>query len=251
MRKRPIAATVDAMELDGKRVVVIGGSSGIGLATARAAAAKGATVVIASSNKARLDDALRGVANIGEGRVLDVRDEGALRELFDEIGAFDHLVYTAGERLTVRELGMLNLGDARGFFEARYWGALAAVKYASAGIRADGSIVLSSGSAAARPQAGWTVAASVTGAIEALTRALAVELAPVRVNAVAPGVVRSALWDGLPPAERDAFYSNVGEAMLTGRVGEPDEIAEPHLYLMRDAFITGAVIPVDGGARLV
>ena len=239
------------MDLDGKRVVVIGGSSGIGLATAKAAAAEGAAVVIASSNQDRVDDALRSMANIGEGRVLDVRNEDAVSELFDQIGAFDHLVYTAGERLTVRELGRLDLDDAHEFFEARYWGALAAVKYGSRAIRPDGSIVLSSGSASARPQTGWTVAASITGAIEALTRALAVELAPVRVNAVAPGVVRSALWDGFPPAERDAFYTNVGETMLTGRVGEPGEIAETHLYLMHDAFITGAVIPVDGGARLV
>jgi NAD(P)-dependent dehydrogenase (short-subunit alcohol dehydrogenase family) len=240
-----------AMSLDGQRVVIIGGTSGIGLASATAAAREGAAVVIVSSNHGRVRDAVEQLPGATEGQVVDVTSEHAVRELFDRLGAFDHLVYTAGEPLALEELQTLRLERARAFFEIRYFGALAAVKHASSTIRPGGSIVLSSGSAGARPQKGWTVAASITGATEALTRALAVELAPVRVNAVAPGVVRTALWDGIPQAEREAFYNTVGEAMLTGRVGEPDEIAQTHVYLMRDRFITGAVIPVDGGARLV
>lgn len=240
-----------AMSLDGQRVVIIGGTSGIGLASATAAACEGAAVVIVSSNHGRVRDAVDQLPDATEGQVVDVRSEHAVRELFDRLGAFDHLVYTAGEPLALEELQTLSLERAREFFEIRYFGALAAVKHASSTIRPGGSIVLSSGSAGARPQKGWTIAASITGATEALTRALAVELAPVRVNAVAPGVVRTELWEGIPQAEREAFYNTVGEAMLTGRVGEPDEIAQTHLYLMRDRFITGAVIPVDGGARLV
>lgn len=239
------------MDLDGKRVVVIGGTSGIGLASAGAAAAEGAAVVIASSNPERVRHALTQLPEGADGRVLDVRAEEAVQELFEGLGGFDHLVYTAGEPLTVGELGVLSLDQARQFLEIRYWGALMTVKHASSKILPGGSIVLSSGSASARPQKGLTLAASITGAIEALTRALAVELAPIRVNAVAPGVVRTEMWDGIPQAEREAFYSSVGEAMLTGRVGVPHEIAQTHLYLMRDAFVTGAIIPVDGGARLV
>jgi NAD(P)-dependent dehydrogenase (short-subunit alcohol dehydrogenase family) len=231
--------------------VSIGGTSGIGLASAKAAAAEGADVVIASSHSERVNGAVAHIGGAVEGCVVDVTSEVAVRVLFDELGPFDHLVYTAGEPLSIQELDSLRLDEAREFFEVRYWGTVSAVKHASSRIRPGGSIVLSSGSAAARPQKGWTVAASICGAIEALTRALAVELAPVRVNAVAPGVVRTEMWDGIPQAEREAFYDEIGETMLTGRVGEPDDVAKTHLYLMCDRFITGAVVPVDGGARLV
>jgi NAD(P)-dependent dehydrogenase (short-subunit alcohol dehydrogenase family) len=239
------------MRLEGKRVVILGGTSGIGLATAGAAVRAGATVVIGSSNPDRVNDALARLPGGVEGMAVDVTSERALGAFFDAVGGFDHLVYTSGEALTLAEIRTLSIEPARRFFEIRYWGVVAAVKHAIPRIRPGGSIVLSSGSAGARPQAGWAIAASITGAIEALTRALAVELAPVRVNAVAPGVVRTELWDGMPAADREAFYEGVGQSMLTGRVGEPGEIAETHLYLMGDGFITGAVIPVDGGARLV
>ena len=217
----------------------------------RVAAGDGAAVVIASSNAERISQAVRSLDDSAEGRVVDVRNEAAVSALFDELGSFDHLVYTAGEPLTLTDLPSLALEQAREFFEIRYWGALSAAKYASSRIRPGGSIVLSSGSAGARPEKGWAVAASITGAIEALTRALAVELAPVRVNAVAPGVVRTEMWDGLPHTEREALYNSVGAALLTGRVGEPEDIAQAQLFLMRDAFVTGAVVPIDGGARLV
>ena len=170
------------MSLDGQRVVTIGGTSGIGLASAKAADAERAAVVIASSNPNRVNHALSQLSDRAEGRVVDVRSRAAIRELFEGLGEFDHLVYTAGEPLMVQELDVLSLDDAREFFEIRYWGVLRAIKHACSRIRSGGSIVLSSGSAAARPQKGWTLAASITGAIEALTRALAVELAAVRVK---------------------------------------------------------------------
>ncbi len=84
-----------------------------------------------------------------------------------------------------------------------------------------------------------------------LTRSLAVELAPIRVNAVAPGVVRSPLWDGIPEQQREAMYAEHGRKLLVGRVGEPEDMAEAYLFLMRERFITGEVIDVDGGTSLV
>ena len=99
--------------------------------------------------------------------------------------------------------------------------------------------------------AGWTVAASICGAIDALTRALAVELAPIRVNAVSPGVVRTALWDNMAESDREALYREVGNALPVGRVGEASDIAEAYLYLMREGFSTGQVIAVDGGTMLM
>ena len=126
-----------------------------------------------------------------------------------------------------------------------------AVKYGIPHIRAGGSIVLTTGVAGARPRKGWTVAASICSAMEGLTRALAVELAPVRVNAVSPGVVRSPFWGAMSEHDREAMYRDASARLPVGRVGEVDDIAEAYLYLMRENFSTGQVIVVDGGTVLV
>ena len=123
--------------------------------------------------------------------LVDVSREDDIARFFATVGPFDHLVFTAGEALTLNPLSTMGLDTAREAFTRRYWGALSAVKYGREGIRPGGSIVLTTGAAKDRPHPGWTVAASICGAIDALTRALAVELAPIRVNAVSPGVVRT------------------------------------------------------------
>jgi NAD(P)-dependent dehydrogenase (short-subunit alcohol dehydrogenase family) len=133
----------------------------------------------------------------------------------------------------------------------RYWAVLAAVKHASKYIREGGSISLTTGVAGERPHKGWTLAASVCGAIVSLTRALAVELAPIRVNAVSPGVVRTNLWQNMPESERDGMYESVGKDLLVGRVGEACEIARAYLFLMQEGYSTGQTVVVDGGAVLV
>jgi NAD(P)-dependent dehydrogenase (short-subunit alcohol dehydrogenase family) len=133
----------------------------------------------------------------------------------------------------------------------RYWAALAAVKYGSKNIRKGGSIVLTTGVAGQRPHKGWVVAASVCGTIEALTRALALELAPIRVNAVSPGVVRTNLWQNMTAAEREQLYESVGNSLPVGRVGEPHDIAQAYLFLMQEGFGTGQTLVVDGGTVLV
>jgi len=151
----------------------------------------------------------------------------------------------------LNELAATDLTKARRAFELRYWAALAAVKYASPHIRKDGSIVLTTGVAGQRPHKGWTVAASVCGTIEALTRALAVELAPIRVNAVSPGVVRTNLWQSMNADEREHLYESVGKSLLVGRVGEACEIARAYLFLMQEGYGTGQTVVLDGGAVLV
>ena len=118
-------------------------------------------------------------------------------------------------------------------------------------MRRGGSIVLTTGVAGRRPHKGWALGASVTSAVEGLTRALAVELAPLRVNAVSPGVVRTGLWKNMTEQERDTMYENVGKNLLVGRVGDPEEIAHAYLYLMQEGYSTGQVIVVDGGATLI
>jgi NAD(P)-dependent dehydrogenase (short-subunit alcohol dehydrogenase family) len=237
--------------LHGKRVVLLGGTSGIGLATAHAASQEGASIVLVSSQQKKVDQAVRALPAGTEGHAVDLTNETAVRKLFDRVGAFDHLAFTAGGPLQLGTIESTTLEQARDAFELRYWGAYTAAKYASGHIRAGGSIVLTTGIAGDRPRKGWTVAASICTAITGLTRALAVELAPIRVNAVSAGVVRTDLWAPIPQAERDALYQGFAEAVPVGRVGEPGDIAQSFLYLMRDGFTTGTVLVVDGGSVLV
>ena len=239
------------MTLNGKRIVLLGGSSGIGLATAQAAAKEGADLVIASSRQASLDAALLTLPAGTRGHVLDLASEDRIQGFFQEVGAFDHLVYTAGENLKLGPIADTDIQAARHFWAIRYWGAYMAVKYAAPSIRKTGSIVLTSGLAGQRPYPGWTVASSICAAMQGLTRALAVELAPIRVNIVSPGVVRTPLWDNMSPADREAFYRQMEATLLLGHVGEPEEIAEAYLYLMRQTYGTGETLTVDGGGALV
>jgi NAD(P)-dependent dehydrogenase (short-subunit alcohol dehydrogenase family) len=237
--------------LEQQRVVVVGGSSGIGLAVAQQAASQGAQVVIVSSTAERVEKAVECIGAGAQGQAVDVSDEGAVATFFAKLGAFDHLVFTAGDSLHLRGLAATDLQQARRAFELRYWAALSAVKYASPHIRKEGSIVLTTGIAGQRPQKGWVIAASICGTIEALTRALAVELAPIRVNAVSPGVVRTNLWQTMGASERERLYESVGNSLPVGRVGEASEIAQAYLFLMQEGFSTGQTVVVDGGTVLV
>jgi len=236
---------------ENKRVVILGGSSGIGLAVAEQAAPQGAKLVIASSNAERVQKVVEKLDGNAQGHTLDLTDESAVENFFAKLGTFDHLVFTAGDQLRLHDLAATDLQQARRAFELRYWAALAAVKYGSESIRKGGSVVLTTGVAGQRPRKGWVVAASVCGTIEALTRALAVELAPIRVNAVSPGVVRTNLWQNMTAAERERLYESVGGSLPVGRVGEAHDIAQAYLFLMQEEFSTGQTLVVDGGTVLV
>jgi len=236
---------------ENKRVVIVGGSSGIGLAVAEEAASQGADVVIVSSSAERVHEAIKSIGGAARGQAVDVSDEKAVESFFTNLGGFDHLVFTAGDSLQLNELAKTDLKQARRAFELRYWSALAAVKYGSPHIRKGGSIVLTTGIAGQRPRKGWVIAASVCGTIEALTRALAVELAPNRVNAVSPGVVRTNLWQTMNASERERLFESVGNSLPVGRVGEAADIAQAYLFLMQEGFATGQTVVVDGGTVLV
>lgn len=235
--------------LSGKKVIVLGGTSGLGLATAQAAAQEGALVTVVSGNPTRVSSALETLPAGSEGYALDLSRESNIAEFFKATGPFDHLVYTAAENLELRLIQDTDLPKARDFFTLRYWGALSAVKYAAPHIRPGGSIGLMGGIASPRPGKGWALAASICGAMEGLTRALAVELAPLRVNLVSAGVIKTPLWSGMP--ERERFYAETAAKLLLGRVGEPEDIARSFVYLMGQTFATGQVLMVDGGAVLV
>jgi NAD(P)-dependent dehydrogenase (short-subunit alcohol dehydrogenase family) len=236
------------MDLKGAHVVLLGGTSGIGFATATAAAARGAEVTVVSSKPASVERALAALPDTARGEVVDLSDPARIQALFDGIGELDHLVYTAGEPLSFMPLARFDAGTARAFFGLRYFSALAAVHSAAPRIRAGGSITLTTGTASQRPGPGWAVAASICGAMEALTRALAVELAPIRVNAVQPGVTRSPIWSGMPEADREQMYRDLGSGLPVGRVGEVEDLAEGYLSLITQPFATGTILTLDGGA---
>ncbi|TQR34833.1 SDR family oxidoreductase [Brevibacillus brevis] len=237
--------------LKGKRVILLGGTSGMGFATAEAAAREGAYVVVVSNRKERVDDAVSRLPKGTEGYVVDLSNEEQIRVFFSRIGEFDHLVFTAGEPFQPENLNTADMDKARQFFTIRYWGAVMAAKYGSEKIRQNGSMIFVSGTASVRPPKGLTIAASICGAIESLTRALAVELSPLRVNAIRFGFMRTELWDNIPEKERNTMYETVGKSLPVGRVGEPEDAAEAFLYLMREKYSTGQVIVVDGGSTLV
>ena len=238
------------MTLTGQKVVVIGGSSGMGLATARAAAHAGASVTIASSDKGRLDAALATLPEGADAVVVDSADEDTIAALFEHVGELDHLVYTAGDPVAPRPLVDQSLDEARRKLDVRFWGAVAAVKHAAPRMSPHGSISLTTGTVGVRPVPGFALGAAGVGATEGLARGLAVELAPIRVNVVRAGAVRTPMWEAMPEAQRELLFASMAQRTLTGAIGEAEQIAATHLYLMENGFVTGTVITVDGGLVL-
>ena len=232
------------------RVVVVGGSSGIGLAVAKTAAAAGASVVIGSSSPTSVRRAVDDVPGIARGIAVDVTDPGRLESFFAEVGAFHHLVYTAGDDLVRGTIAEYDPDQAHAFFDIRLFRALDTVRAALPTLDPAGSITLTSGAAAYHGGTGRLLGATVSGAVITATRSLAVELAPIRVNAVAPGIVRTPLWAALPQDARDGLFAGAGGATLLGRVAEPEDVAKAYVGFLEQDYVTGNVAVVDGGSIL-
>jgi NAD(P)-dependent dehydrogenase (short-subunit alcohol dehydrogenase family) len=240
--------------LENKRVVVIGGSSGIGFAVARAALDAGAKVTIASSQQANVDAALQKLGGGAEGAAFSVNDEAAVAGFFERLGGLDHLAFTAGDwgARTQGSATELDIAAGDAVFKVRFWGAVTAVKHAARVIAQDGSITLTNGTVAHRPRKGAPLSTAMAGSIEHLTRALAVDLAPVRVNVVCPALILTDVWNSILPAEaRAERLLRMTERQPLPRPGDPAEVAEAYLYSMRAGYTTGQVLKVDGGATLV
>ncbi|WP_426670434.1 SDR family oxidoreductase [Mucilaginibacter sp. McL0603] len=238
-------------QLTGKRVIILGGSSGLGFATAKAAAAEGANVVIVSSNQARIDTALEGLPQGSKGYAVDLSNELSIKDFFNQAGSFDHLVYTAGENISMSMVDDTDIEKGKDFFTIRFWGAFAAIKYSKVHINEGGSINLMSGNFGQRPSKGYSLGATICGAMDAFTRAMAVELAPIRVNNVAAGVIKTNLWNNLSEADREGFYKYLESTLLLKRVGEAEDISQAFVYLMKQPYTTGQSLVTDGGAVLV
>lgn len=228
--------------LAGKKVVVVGGSSGIGLSTAVMAKRNGAEVVIASRNADKLKAA---AAEIGATAIAaDVGNDDSVANLFRSAGPVDHVVVTAAQ-LKTGPFKTVPMEDVRSTFEGKFWGAWRCARFAE--VRAGGSITLVSGFLSIRPRPNSAIVGAANGALEALTRSLALDLAPVRVNCVSPGIIDTPIRAAMPEAARKDMLDKIAAGLPVGRVGLGDDIAVQILAFMANGFATGSIVYIDGG----
>ncbi len=233
------------IDFSGQRILVVGGSSGIGFATARLATQLGASVVIASRSLEKLSAA---AAAIGvHSRALDLTDNAAVETFFADSEAFDHIVVT-GSQVGMAAVRDLPLDQALAAMGSKFWGFYHLARAAK--IAPGGSLSVVSGFLAHRPAAGRALMGAINAALEALVRGLALELKPVRVNAVSPAVVATEMWAGLDEAARLAMFERVSASYPAGRPGHPAEIARQLLLLAATPYATGTVVVLDGGATI-
>ena len=233
------------MNLAGKKVVVIGGSSGIGLATAELAKREGADVIIASRNAERLDAIAEKLNAIAI--PADVTNDESVASLFRNCGPVDHVVVTAAQ-IKTGPFKTVAMDDVRATMESKFWGAWRVAR--SADIRPGGSLTLVSGYLSIRPRPNSAIVGAANGALESLARSLALELAPIRVNAVSPGIIDTPIRAAMPEAARRDMLAKTAAALPVGRVGSGEDIARQILAFMTIGFATGSIVYIDGGALI-
>ena len=229
-------------------MIVVGAGSNVGRQIAEAAAAAGADVVVAGPNTDKLEATAATLPGSPEVVRVDLADEDSIAGLAS-VGPFDHLVSTAAMRAN-GPVAELELAVIQRAFAAKVIGPLLLAKHLAGQVREGGSFTFFSGVAAWRPSPERVVTATTNGALAFLVQALAVELAPVRVNAVSPGIVDSGAWDALGE-RKEPFMQGVAERVPARRVGTSEDLVQAVLYAMTNTFVTGTVLHVDGGGRLV
>jgi NAD(P)-dependent dehydrogenase (short-subunit alcohol dehydrogenase family) len=245
---------VTVATLKDQKVVVVGGSSGIGLGVAAMAVEHGAEVVIAGRSAEKLRNATTGL--VAHHRVqtygVDMTEEAQVAAMFAAIGTFDHLVSTAGAPPPGDPIGQTNLDDARAFIDNKLVGAITLAKHAVKSIRPGGSITFTSGINKDRPPVpGGAVVTAIAGSFGYLAHALALELAPTRVNVVSPGWVDTPMWDELVGADKVGFFAGMASRLPSRKIATAADVARAYLHLMESGFMTGETIHIDGGQRLI
>jgi len=236
------------MKLKGANIVVMGGSSGIGLAAAKLARHEGATVTIAGRSLEKLAQAQReldGVRTV----VADVTDDASVGRVFEELDHVDHVLISAGTIVNGKIVDN-DLATLRHIVDERIWGPTYVVRHARPRMTS-GSLTFMSGGLSSRPRLGAAMITAGLAAVEALAPALALELAPVRVNAVTPGLIDTPLLHAAYGANRDALVNSRAAALPGKRIGTADEVAQAIIMLMTNEYINGAVLHIDGGGRFL
>jgi NAD(P)-dependent dehydrogenase (short-subunit alcohol dehydrogenase family) len=234
--------------------LIVGGNSGMGLALARRLLAQGAAVTLVGRSPQKLQAAREQLADAGTPRLeqADVTSEDEVRRLFERTGALDHLVCTAADiRGAYVPLAELPLEALQRALQSKVVAPMLLAKHAMPRLSREGSITFTSGIAAYRPRPRGTTVAAINAALEGLVRAMAVELAPVRVNAVSPGWVRTPIWQDVAGDDAERVLAEMAARLPVGRVGRPDDIADAIAFLLGNGFTTGTVLHVEGGHRLV
>jgi NAD(P)-dependent dehydrogenase (short-subunit alcohol dehydrogenase family) len=236
------------VSVENQRVLIIGGSTGIGEGIAHRARDLGAEVVVASHTSEKLATAK---AKLGTGvstELVDVAHEDQVRALLDRVGEVDHLVFCA-EAVMRGPFREVSTATERENFEVKFWGAYYTAFHMR--IKAGGSFTLFSGSISRMPWAGMTNVSVINSAIETMTRGLAFELSPIRVNCICPGTIDTPAWLHIPAEAREALFAKTREQLPVRRVGMTDDVVDVALMVMQNGFMTGSVIDVDGGGVLV
>lgn len=233
--------------LAGQSVVVFGGSSGIGAEIARRSLDQGALVCVASHTAEKLDAIRSSLGDAVRFENVDVGDEEEVAAFCQRLGTVDHVVFCA-EAVQRGEFKELSTSIARRNFEVKFWGAYAVAKYVR--LAPTGSLTLFSGVISRMPFQRVVPVSVINAALEALTRGLAFELAPIRVNCISPGTIDTPAWLHLPQAQREAMFEQTRRVLPLQRLGEAANVADVALMVMGNAFMTGTVLDIDGGALL-
>jgi NAD(P)-dependent dehydrogenase (short-subunit alcohol dehydrogenase family) len=236
--------------LKGKSIIVIGGSSGIGLAVATMASEMGANVILTSRDLAKAQSVAASIGADVKGFSLDIDDEKGVNTLFQSLNTIDHIYIAAGNT----KLGSVtegNLEDNMTAFNTRILGSLRVVRAVAERINPLGSIVFTGGVSTDRPIAGAWVSGLGTASAEQLARVLVMEFPHIRFNAVAPGYTDTPMWDGIMGENKEGILANVAASLPVKKIATPEEVASAVLFLMSNGSVTGEVIHVDGGGRLV
>lgn len=238
------------MSLAQQRILVIGGSNGMGLAAAQQLAVLQAEVLIAGRSQEKLDKALSTIQGRASAYVADFTDPQSLSALFERTGRIDHLVLAGSSNAAWGPFPSISAAALRNALEGKLIGYWQALQAALPHLRRDGSVLMLSGAASRTAMPGTAGLAAVNGAITQMAQTLARELAPLRVNVVSPGLVDTPAYDGMPADHKAAMFAGAASSLPVGRTGTADDIAEAIVYLLGNGFTTGATLDVDGGARM-